>query len=63
MDPIVVSLVCEGAGWHGDLVLLIELWSVDLSEMVSITGVLDDCGLVFSKVLVCFGWLNRGGPW
>jgi hypothetical protein len=55
MDPGVVSLVCEGAGWHGDLVLLIGLWSVDLSEIVSSRGVLDDCSLVFGKVLVCLG--------
>lgn len=42
MTPAVVSLVCGPAGWHGDLVLLTGVWRVDLSKLVSFTGVLDD---------------------
>jgi hypothetical protein len=42
MDPAVVSLVCGAAGWHGDLVLLTGVCRVDLSELVSFTGVVDD---------------------
>jgi hypothetical protein len=55
MEPAADGLAC---GWHGDLLLLTVFGAVDLSEIVSITGVtgvLDDCGLVFGRVLVCLG--------
>ena len=55
MDPAVVSLVWGAAGWHGDLVLLTDVWRGDLSKLVSFTGVLDGGGLKLGKVLVCLG--------